>query len=42
MKSAPSLRKRNDTGSMTGTRFYVLFFGAIVLLWAIVTVFGHR
>jgi len=27
--------------SMHGMKFYVLVFGTIVLLWAIVTVFGH-
>ena len=27
--------------SMQGMKFYVLVFGSIVLLWTIVTVFGH-
>jgi len=26
---------------MRGIKFYVLFFGTIALLWAIVTLFGH-
>ena len=26
---------------MQGMKFYVLFFGTIVLLWALVTMFGH-
>ena len=27
--------------SMQGMKFYVLFFGTIILLWTIVTLFGH-
>jgi hypothetical protein len=34
-------RKKISQDSMRGIKFYVLFFGTIALLWAIVTVFGH-
>jgi hypothetical protein len=41
MKSSPTRREHSAQDSMRSTKFYVLFFGTIVLLWAIVTVFGH-
>jgi hypothetical protein len=42
MKATASRRRDQAKGSMRGVRFYVLFFGTISLLWAIVTAFGHR
>jgi hypothetical protein len=42
MRDTAARRKHHAKGSMRGAGFYVLFFGSISLLWAIVTVFGHR
>jgi hypothetical protein len=42
MTTTNARHRHRAKGPMQGIGFYVLFFGSISLLWALVTVFGHR